>query len=204
MVAFSIVTKGKHPFGDEPDLLRNLIDGKLVGLETVKDPLLNDLLGWMLSHDPEDRPSANEALKHPYLQPRKQQFELLCTVGNQHEIKTKDGTSDVVKKVNVDTTDWRTLMSAEIQRYLCTDFLNGKSKVFHYGSSWTECLRLIRNVNQHWHDRPRPRPQPEAFYQVGDPQEYFLNLFPNLPVEVHKIARSSDWKKRPELRKYFI
>ena len=41
----------------------------------------------MLSHDPDpkNRPAAEEALKYPYLQPAKQQFEMLCKVGNQPE-----------------------------------------------------------------------------------------------------------------------
>jgi hypothetical protein len=47
-------------------------------------------------------------------------------------------------------------------------------------------------------------PRPEIFYVVGDPQEYFLKLFPNLPVEAHKIIRSCDWKERVELKEYFI
>ncbi len=204
MVAFYIVTKGKHPFGEEPDKLRNLLDGNPVGLDTLKDPVLKDFLSWMLSHDPKDRPSANQALKHPYLQPAKQQFEMLCKMGNQHEIKTQDVTSDVVRKLNSDPTDWRTQIRPDVLKYLCTDFLNGKPKTFYYGSSWTECLRFIRNVNQHWHDRPRPRPQPEAFYVVGDPQEYFLSLFPNFFVEVHRIVRSCNWKERQELQKYFV
>jgi serine/threonine protein kinase len=67
MTAFYIVTKGEHPFGEKPDRLRNLLDGKPVGLDTLKDPVLKDLLSRMLSHDPNDRPSAAEALKHPYL-----------------------------------------------------------------------------------------------------------------------------------------
>ncbi len=37
MVAFYVVTKGKHPFGEEPDRLRNLLDGKPVGLDNLKD-----------------------------------------------------------------------------------------------------------------------------------------------------------------------
>jgi serine/threonine protein kinase len=83
MVAFYIVTKGKHPFGEEPDRHRNLLDGKPVYLNTLRDPAAKNLISWMLSHDPKDRPSAQEALKHPYFQPKEQQFEMLCKMGNQ-------------------------------------------------------------------------------------------------------------------------
>ncbi|CAB4032567.1 2-5A-dependent ribonuclease [Paramuricea clavata] len=154
----------------------------------------------MLSHDPKDRPSAEEALKHPYLQPAEQQFEMLCKMGNQPEIKTGNLKSDVVRLLNSDPKDWRSQMNADVLQYLSTDPLKGKT--FHYRPSWTDCLRLIRNVKEHWQDRPRPRP--ELFYVVDDPEEYFLNLFPNLPVEVHRIIRSCDWKERPDLKEYFI
>ena len=204
MVAFYTATKGEHPFGEERYRLDNLLKGNPVGLDTIEDPVLKDLLSWMLNHDPKDRPSAEEALKHPYLQPVKQQFEMLCKMGNQQEIKSGDNSSSVVRALNSDPTDWRTLMTPGVLNYLCTDFLNGKAKTFHYGSSWTECLRLIRNVNQHWHDRPRPLPQPKEYYIVGDPQEYFLRIFPSLPVVVHRIARSCDWKERPDLKEYFV
>ena len=77
-------------------------------------------------------------------------------------------------------------------------------KTFSYGSSWTECLRLIRNVSQHWYDRPRPMPQPQAFSEEGDPHDYFLNVLPTLPVVVHRAVRSSKWTERSDLQKYFI
>ena len=204
MLSFHIVTKGDHPFGEKADRLRNLLDGNPVGLDRLKDPVLKDLLSWMLAHDPKKRPSAKEAIKHPYLQPPEQQFEMLCTMGNQGEIKEGKNKSPVVQTLNSDPTDWKTQIQPDVMKYLCTDYLKGKPKTFRYGSSWTECLRLIRNVNQHWHDRSRPLPQPKAFYLVGDPQEYFLGLFPSLPLRIHKIVRSCNWKKRLELKKYFI
>ena len=200
MVAFYILTKGEHPFGEEPDRHRNLLYGKPVYLDKLKDPAAKDLISWMLSCDPKRRPAAEEALKHPYLQSKKRQFEMLSTMGNQPEIKKRDDNSDVVVQLNRDPQDWQTLMEPDVLKYLLTDVVNGKLKTFHYGSSWTECLRLIRNVDQHKNDRARPLPQPAA---VGDPQEYFLKKFSNLSVVVHRIVRQSDWKERAELKEYF-
>jgi serine/threonine protein kinase len=199
MVAFYILRKGEHPFGEKHDRLGNLLRGKAVFLDKLEDPAAKDLISWMLSYLPKDRPSTEEALKHPYLQSQKQQFEMLCKLGNQPEIKTGDVKSDIVRKLNSDPKDWRFLMNANVLQYLSTDSLKGKT--FRYKRSWTDCLRLIRNVKEYWQDRPRPRP--EVFYLVGDPQEYFLNLFPNLPVVVHRIVRSCDWKERPDLEQYF-
>jgi serine/threonine-protein kinase/endoribonuclease IRE1 len=199
MVAFFILTKGEHPFGEKPDRLRNLLDGNAVFLVKLEDLAAKDLIAWMLNHLPKNRPSAVEALKHPYLQPAKQQFEMLCRMGNQPEIKKRDVKSDVVRKLNSDPKDWKSLLIPDVLQYFSTDPL--KSKTIHFTSSWTDCLRLIRNIKEHWHDYPRP--QPEAFCLVGDPQEYFLNLFPNLPVKVHGIVRSCDWKERSDLAQYF-
>ncbi len=118
MVAFYIVTKGEHPFGKRLDRLRNLLDGKPVGLGTLEDPDLKDLLSWMLSHDPKDRPSAKEALKHPFLVPAKQKFEMQCKLGSQPEMKTRDAKSDVMHTLNSDPKVWKNLKAPDVLRYL--------------------------------------------------------------------------------------
>lgn len=198
MIAFYILTKGEHPFGVPADRQRNLRDGNPGFLDKLEDPAAKDLISWMLSHDPKDRPSAGEALSHPYLQPKNRQFELLCKVANQHEVRKGDVKSAVVRNLNSNPKDWRSSMSPDILLCLSTDT---SGRIFKYGSSCTECLRLIRNVHLHLFDIPLP--QPEAFYIVDCPREYFLDLFPNLPTEVHRIIRLSDWKERMELKEYF-
>jgi serine/threonine-protein kinase/endoribonuclease IRE1 len=204
MLAFYIVTKGKHPFGKEPDRLRNLIDGKAAHMDEVKDPAAKDSILWMLSHDPKDRPLAEKALKHPYLQSEKRQFEMLCKVGNQLEIKIQDLKSDVVRELNklMSPKIWSDQMDRKVLQYLCTDFVNGTKHV--YGSSWTECLRFIRNVNEHWHNRPCPTRGPVEESLVGNPQKYFITVFPSLPAEVHRTVRSCNWKERSDLKEYFM
>ena len=201
MVAFYTVTRGEHPFGEEPDRDRNLRNGDPVYLDKLEDPDVKDLISWMLSHDSNERPTAEQALKHPYFLSKEQQFELLSKMGNEPEIKTEDNSSCVVRELNSDPTDWQTLMDSDVLKYLCTHEVRKKLKTFKYGSSWTQCLRLIRNFDQHKNDKPRPLPQPTTF---GDPQGYFLNKFPNLPVVVHRIVRKCDWRERTDLKKLFI
>ena len=132
IVAFYIVTKCEFAFGKQRDRLGNLLDDKPVGVEKLKYPAEKDLISWMLSHDPKDRPSAEEALKHPYLQPTKQQFEMLCKVGNQPEVKTGDSNSDVVQQLKKDPTDWRTKIDQNVLNYLSTDHSRGR--LLNYGS----------------------------------------------------------------------
>jgi serine/threonine-protein kinase/endoribonuclease IRE1 len=198
MVAYFIVSKGEHAFGTEGYQVSNLLAGNPVGLNNIKDPALKDLLGWMLSHIPEERPAAKEARKHPYLQPTHEKFELLCTMGNIHEIKSGDCTCNVTRQINSDPKDWRLFIDAAVYQYLCTD--PKKLTPNRYSSKWTDCLRLIRNANLHWKD-PKSIPRPKSI--EGEPQDYFLKIFPTLPVTVHRILRSCDWKEREEFKRFF-
>ncbi|XP_046854953.1 uncharacterized protein LOC124447988 isoform X4 [Xenia sp. Carnegie-2017] len=200
MVAYYVATKGKHPFGTKRHILDNMLNGNPVGLDQIKDEALKDLLFWMLNLRPEDRPSANEALKHPFLMSDDEKFDFLCKVGNQQPIKTSDTDSSVVKQLNSKYSNWKSFMDTDVYDFFRTDKVNGK--MYKYGPSLTECLRLIRNIGQHWYDGPLP--QPEPFYKIGNHKAYFLQTFPNLPVLVHAAIRSNDELKHcSDLKNFF-
>ena len=207
MVCFHILTKGGHPFGPEIDRLRNLHDGNPVDLDNLADPVAKDLISWMLKHDPKNRPYAHDALKHPYLQPVDQQFGLLERVGNQEEIKKREYSCDVVKEINTDpllsNITWKSQMPSPVLKYLCTDRKLPKEhhKVYTYGDEWSECLRFIRNAFQHWNNGQHTA---NVFHEIGEPQDYFLKVFPTLPVVVHRAIRNKEnWKKKESLAEFF-
>ncbi|XP_046843795.1 serine/threonine-protein kinase/endoribonuclease IRE1-like [Xenia sp. Carnegie-2017] len=201
MVAYYVATKGEHAFGTEENRLKNLLNGNPVGLKKIDDAQLKDLLSWMLQHEPKLRRSANEALRHPYLRSNEESFDMLCDVGNQPEIKQpKCQNSDVRKQLNR-RTKWMKRIHDEVLKDLKTFEVNNKNRTVTYKSSWASCLRFIRNVDQHWHDKPRLRLSP--FIKEDNYKEYFIQRFPELPLVVHKIIRSTDWKTRPKLQKHF-
>ena len=197
MVAYHVLTKGEHAFGPERDRLANLLDGKPVGLNSLKDPVAKELISWMLEHKPEDRPYAHEALQHPYLLPPDKQFELLKCVGNEQEIKNTKTSSDVAKKINADpllpNSGWISCIDINVLRHVCGSHL--------YPNQWAQCLRFIRNTSVHWNDTVKPAAVQNV---VGEPQDYFLKLFPTLPAVVHRIIRNDrDWKGKGTLKKFF-
>ncbi|XP_046855959.1 serine/threonine-protein kinase/endoribonuclease IRE1-like [Xenia sp. Carnegie-2017] len=173
-----------------------MLNGIPVGLDEIKDETLKDLLSWMLKLQPEERPSANEALKHPFLMSDDEKFHFLCKVGDLQSIKTNDPQSSIVQQLNIESSNWKSQMDSDVYEYL----VNGRK----YGSSWTECLRLIRNIGQHLHDRPLQRPQPKPIYKIGDHKAYFLKTYPSLPVRIHAAVRSNDeLKDNAELKAIF-
>ncbi|XP_046843878.1 uncharacterized protein LOC124437959 isoform X2 [Xenia sp. Carnegie-2017] len=204
MVAYYVATKGKHPFGPPEYRLKNLLDGNPIGLMEIDDVVLKDLLSWMLQHSPEDRPSAEKALKHPYLQSDKEKFSMLCDMGNQPEMKQSQGqispNSDVVAQLYA-PMEWMTRIDDEVLKDFTSFKKNGKDITLTYEPTWAKCLRFIRNLNQHWNDKHRAHLL--RYVKDGNYVDYFLQRFPELPLLVHKIMRSTDWKTRPDLKRHF-
>jgi serine/threonine protein kinase len=207
MLAFYILTKGKHPFGAQIHRLINLHDDKPVGLSELSDPVVKDLLSQMLAKDLKKRPYVEQALKHPYFLSSKKQMRFLEAVGNQPEIKssTKHPNCDVSNQLDARNpllpNDWKAVINPEDLNALC----HGGSPPSEYdGNRYTQCLRLMKNVRQHWGDKPS-RPPLKAMGCATSIDEYFCQMFPTLPLVVHQIIRESpgDWKTREILKEFF-
>ena len=205
MVAFYIYTKGKHPFGPEILRMMNLYNDNPVGLEKLSDPMIKDLLSQMLSRDLDKRPYVEQALCHPYFLSCEEQIEFVETVANEPEIKNfKKRPSAVGMKLNTKALallpkDWKVCIHPDDLDTFCD---GGRGAASYDGSRYTDCFRLIRNVRQHWGDKPRP--PLKAMGTAKSIEEYFLQLFPLLPLVVHQVVREHfNWRERDALKKYF-
>lgn len=131
----------------------------------------------MFEHDPKHRPDIQQCLKHPYLLSTDDQFKLVTYVGNELEI-AKDDPSFVLQQLKVDPSlsqsSWIPKVDPDLMEYMWS-FRDYTDQVAHL-------LRFIRNTLQHWNDR---RFAPTVKEKLGQPKEYFLKIFPTLPVVVH-------------------
>ena len=212
MLAFYIVTKGKHPFGAPIHRMMNLHNDDPVGLKELSDPMVKDLLSQMLAKEQEKRPYVEQALKHPYFLSFEEQMRFLEAVGNELEIKNSDSYPNCAVSNELDNrdslkprssllpNDWK----AVIHRGDLYTFCDGGRRALSYdGNRYTHCLRFIRNVRQHWGDKDT-RPPLKAMGNATSLDEYFLKIFSTLPLVVHQIIRKNpEWKERRNLKEFF-
>ena len=214
MIAFCIVTKGKHPFGAEIHRMINLHDDNPVGLTELSDPVVKDLLSQMLAREQEKRPYVEQALMHPYFLSNKEQMRFLEAVGNEPEIKNSDAhpncaVSNVLDNRDLSKprssllpNDWKAVIDPDDLNTFCD---GGRPASNYDGNRYTHCLRFIRNVRQHFGNKRR-LPTLKAMGSATTLDEYFLQdqIFSTLPLVVHQIIRENpDWKKRRNLQEFF-
>ena len=205
MLFYFVLTKGRHPFGKLYfDQLSNIRKG-VYNLSQLNDPVPKDLIEWMLHHDPNQRPTVEQCLKHPYLVSRERNLELLIAVGNVMEISKKDDNSIVVKELNnavsLTIPPWRERIDSHFRPARYSESIDSHIRPARYSNGVTDLLRFIRNTAVHWNDRRIPA---SVKQRVGKPHVYFLKVFPTLPMIVHRILRKHpSWYKRDKLNQFF-
>ena len=76
MIAFFILSRGEHPFGNPFDRMTNILEGKPLNLENLEDLEAKDFISWMICKNIWNRPDAGEALRHRFLAQVKMYEEL--------------------------------------------------------------------------------------------------------------------------------
>ena len=69
MIAFFILTKGKHPFGAQHARMTNILNGKPLELRSLKDLEAKEFISLLIRHNIDERPYAGEVVGHPFLNP---------------------------------------------------------------------------------------------------------------------------------------
>lgn len=203
-VFFYVLTQGLHPFDDEEGWMalreRNIKTNRcnLSAIE-IHGPDTIDLIGWMLSPKPEDRPTAAEVLAHPFFWNPEDRLEFLSLVSDRFDMEPRDGSSDALNDLeshaesiigrngtnNDPSSSEEPNFFAHLDRKF-TDTL-GKQRKYN-GAKLADLLRALRNKHHHWDDMPE-----DVKLRVGEVPEGYLRYweqrFPGLVVGVWRCVR---------------
>uniref|UniRef100_A0A673NKX2 Protein kinase domain-containing protein n=1 Tax=Sinocyclocheilus rhinocerous TaxID=307959 RepID=A0A673NKX2_9TELE len=65
MLVYYILSGGHHPFGEDVDCEYNISRGRY-SLEHLEDDVAKDLVKWMINENPNERPTVEQTLAHPF------------------------------------------------------------------------------------------------------------------------------------------
>lgn len=189
-VFYYVLSRGEHPFGDkyireaniitgeyDLGLLKQTVDYESVALEAT------DLVGRMISKNPNERPTAAAVLKHPFFWSVSKKLMFLLKFSDRFEVENKEPSNLLLVKLNdvsstvIKNRNWSSKFDQKFMDNL------GKYRKYHF-ERVLDLLRAIRNKYHHFIDLPpdlanEMGPIPGGFY------EYFIKKFPNLLMEVY-------------------
>ena len=188
----------------------NIMNGKMEGWDKSLCPEATHLIKRMLIKSNEnDRPSAAEALQHPFFWSNKEKVDFLEVVGNQkefacprskrhHHSSSTQVEQDLEKRFSiiVKHKDWSSL--PDMNKLYCEMKRRRKYKT----SSAVELVRFIRNTYVHYQDNTFPTPKPIEQMLFDD--FVFLKCFPDLVIEIYKPVTTHDWDKKRDDIKCFL
>ncbi|CAB1351716.1 unnamed protein product [Coregonus sp. 'balchen'] len=190
MLVYYILSGGHHPFedplGDELEHNRNIIKGTYT-LEHVSDEVAKDLIEWMITEDPEKRPTVEETLDHPLFWKPHRRVEYLRTVGNEEEVgKYRDADPELLEDLKQRAMaktfcQWRSKLPSDLMKKM-----DGKKP---YPENMLGLLRFIRNLHEHY---------AEDLESVD-----LMKMFPDLFGCVYMLAKKQGWNSRPGLKNMF-
>ncbi|ROL47962.1 Serine/threonine-protein kinase/endoribonuclease IRE1 [Anabarilius grahami] len=84
MLVYYILSGGHHPFGEDVDCEYKILQGRY-SLEHLDDDVGKDLVEWMINENPEERPTVEQTLEHPFFWTDERRVRYLKILGNEKE-----------------------------------------------------------------------------------------------------------------------
>uniref|UniRef100_A0A673NMB8 Protein kinase domain-containing protein n=1 Tax=Sinocyclocheilus rhinocerous TaxID=307959 RepID=A0A673NMB8_9TELE len=82
MLVYYILSGGHHPFGEDVDCEYNISRGRY-SLEHLEDDVAKDLVKWMINENPNERPTVEQTLAHPFFWTDDRYNVILMTFGRK-------------------------------------------------------------------------------------------------------------------------
>nr|XP_034977834.1 2-5A-dependent ribonuclease [Zootoca vivipara]XP_034977835.1 2-5A-dependent ribonuclease [Zootoca vivipara]XP_034977836.1 2-5A-dependent ribonuclease [Zootoca vivipara] len=141
-----------------------------------------------------------QLIYHPYFWNKKLRYRVLRDVGNESDIKTRNtrhhnSTSEILKALNSEEDpfkDWTEKIDKDVLDCMVGPFNDKKKKEKNkgYENCVTDLLKLIRNMGEHFSEKDE-----KVKEIIKEPEDYFLNLFPNLTIYVYRTLHNIQYDK---------
>ncbi|XP_077057994.1 uncharacterized protein LOC143710750 [Siphateles boraxobius] len=187
MLVYYILSGGHHPFGKGAFCEVNILQGRY-SLTHLDDDVAKDLVEWMINENPNNRPTVEQTLAHPFFWTDERRVEYLKKVGNQNETENcRNVDEELLHAIEKYTegksfSEWKTKLPSELVQKV-----DGKKKV--YPENTLGLLRFIRNLHEHY---------PEDAESIN-----LMDSFPDLFGSVFGFAKERGWNSRASLKKFF-
>lgn len=162
---------------------------------------LEDLRANLSSFDVSEQ--VGSLMCHPYFWNNQKKYRFLREIGNESDIKTHNTKNEnpdsvLLKALNCKDNpfqDWTKMIDKEVLDSMEDPFQERDKKKKNrpkkvYENFVTDLLKLIRNVAEHFKEK-----EESVKEIIKNPEDYFLKLFPDLPIYVYQKLRNTEYKK---------
>ncbi|KFD66730.1 hypothetical protein M514_06831 [Trichuris suis] len=173
-----VLTTGEHPFGEAALRQSNILTGNFTLQEQLIQQEGRDLIGDMIRSDSLLRPTAEQAIRHPFFWSKQKQLS--------DRVEKVDSNDEIVQRLEKNGCR---VVGGNWQNRIC-EALQGDLRRFrsYRGRSICDLLRALRNKRHHYHElSPEVR---NALGSIPDQfVDYFTGRFPLLLMHVYKAGQ---------------
>ncbi|CDW52631.1 IRE protein kinase [Trichuris trichiura] len=179
-----VLTTGEHPFGEAALRQSNILVGNFTLQEQLIQQEGRDLIGDMIHSDSLLRPTAVQAIHHPFFWSKQKQLSFLQDISDR--VEKVDSNDEIVQRLEM---NGRNVVGGNWQNRICEALQDDLRRFRSYrGRSIRDLLRALRNKRHHYHElSPEVR---NALGSIPDQfVDYFTGRFPLLLMHVYKAGQ---------------